>query len=762
PKKILFPALRFVRETAITAERGWKAKHWLLMALRALLIGIVAFAFAAPRVHSEMLGSFLSIGILGCLAVLATMVGVVAYASKKPATVFVVSLLVAVALWLVAGGWASYALIRGKPPLMQNASGPIAVALVVDTGPTMEYRSDNQSRMEVAKEMGEWLIDRLPPESEIAIVTTDQGLRLSTDRVTAQRQLQRVQVEGKAAPLIDRMNAALDLVKNSKLERREIYLLTDLRTPGWQGGSTLRTMEDPNAPPVLIQLIDVGTEKSQNWSLVETKLSQQSISPGGSVDLEGVLVASAETQPQQVTVELWAEKMDPTLPVQRNGKTIVPDSKLVERQVVEIGAGARAPFRFTVRDLTEGTQQLQVRIGNPDPLAIDNTAYASIDVRDHSRTLLVCDDVNLSLQVMAIVDPQFQVEQAKSSKCERVDAFRVDTVDFDRYSCVIFLDPPALPEAIVERLDHFVRGGGGLLMLLGPRLSDANRIQSSPISKLFPGKVEEIRSIDPGLRPTTFVPKLLTHPIFHPLEKLAEEAPWALYPIRRYWRFSELHEQASVLVQYTQSNDPAILDEARGQGKILTWTTPIPEPSRPEGRDAWNQLWNATDDPWPNFGLLFGSIRYLSGWGKQQLNYRVGQTAQLELDSQLGNEAYELFGPRDEISRLVASGGVLTFPYTKSSGAYRLRSLGEQKNEVLGFAVNISEGDLQLDRVSSDQLEILLGKGRYRIAKKKDEVETSIGQARFGSELYPFLVLIAALLLIAEQAMSSRFYTIRF
>jgi hypothetical protein len=47
------------------------------------------------------------------------------------------------------------------------------------------------------------------------------------------------------------------------------------------------------------------------------------------------------------------------------------------------------------------------------------------------------------------------------------------------------------------------------------------------------------------------------------------------------------------------------------------------------------------------------------------------------------------------------------------------------------------------------------------VARKQEEVESSVGQARFGRELYPLLMLFVAGIFLAEQVMSNRFYRIQ-
>ncbi len=68
PKRVNFPALRFVRETTVKSQRGWSIRRWLLLILRMMLVMLLALAFASPRVHSAMLATYLSVGLVAALA----------------------------------------------------------------------------------------------------------------------------------------------------------------------------------------------------------------------------------------------------------------------------------------------------------------------------------------------------------------------------------------------------------------------------------------------------------------------------------------------------------------------------------------------------------------------------------------------------------------------------------------------------------------------------------------------------------------------
>ena len=52
----------------------------------------------------------------------------------------------------------------------------------------------------------------------------------------------------------------------------------------------------------------------------------------------------------------------------------------------------------------------------------------------------------------------------------------------------------------------------------------------------------------------------------------------------------------------------------------------------------------------------------------------------------------------------------------------------------------------------------MLGKDRYQLARDKDEIDRAVGNDRIGSEFYPLLVTLVALVLGLEHVLSNRFY----
>lgn len=774
PKPIVFPAIRFVRQTAVNAQRGWSIKRWLLLSLRVLLVLILALALASPRVQSNMFATYLMIGVIGILAILATAIALTAYGAKRPIAIVLSSALIAAALWGIGGTWSFWAFANGRNPPIPSSSGPICAAVVIDNSPTMGYKYNNVTRLEAAKEMAMWLMDRLPIGSQIAIVNDEGNVRLNQDRVSANRLLDKTIVEGKSANLIQRIGASIDALRKSELERREIYVLTDLSAPAWrdaeQSDIAQKLAQDENGKGlqgenVLLQLIDVSVpvKEIKNWSITNFQLSQQAATPGAQVAFSGELQSALGSGKEQMQVELRAEESSVN-PLVRDTKLAIPKSTTVDQQMLEVADGGSMPFRFTLKNLSEGTNHFEVRIVRPDPLEIDNIVYCTVEARTQGQTLVIADDETEGRQACLAIDsgseePPLDNANNQADRPSRpllyklINTSQALSTDISRYSSIVLYEPNNLTADACDRIATWVAGGGGLLIVLGPSFENAEALMESPVARLLPGKAKRITRAPRNDRSISLVPTITNHPLWSIFEDVSvEDIPWIRYTVFRHWDFEDLAPNVSVLMKFTQSGLPAVMEQPYEQGKILTFALPYP------GSQQRDRIWSQLYEDFPGFALFRGSVRYLSAWDKQKLNYLVEETVALENGGGQFPQMYMLYNPIQEDTRVEANQESLVYSFTRYAGQYRLRGSRPQGPVVRGFSVNVNRQDTSLERIPSEILQKALGKETFRIAKEKSEVQSSLGEGRYGRDLSPFLWIVFMAMVMAEQAMSSRFY----
>jgi hypothetical protein len=796
PKPIAFPAIRFVRQTAVTAQRGWSIKRWLLLALRIFLVLILAIALASPRVPSGQYANYLAGGLFGVFAALATAIAFTAWGGRKAPWMIGVPAVLALALWAFSGVFVVSAIRNSDSIPIGNSDGPVCAAIIVDTSPTMAYKYHNATRLEKAKEMASWLIDRLPVPSQIAILGNDTGARLNPDRLSTERQLERVSVDGKATDLVDRIRTAIDLVRKSELERREIYVLTDLRDGAWRNSvnselPALLESKDSDGNPrskILLQLIDVSApdEELKNWTLTNAKLSQESSVPGGRVTISAEVRGTRGIQDDQLMCELVVEPIDRRLPMVRDGKVIVPEGKVLNRQLVQVPDGGSVPVQMTIQDLAEGTNHAILRLSRPDPLELDNILYITIEARTQGAAAVFSDDQRDGQLVSLLLDPSLSsppdaTEQTNSGSNQAsgeanrnkkedsesrvvapgpsVDPYaRLGAFDLGRVSTTVLYNPRSISTDDAERLLEWVRGGGGLLVVLGPSLQDPQNKADNGLSLLIPGEVKRQTRRAMDDRSIFLNPILDNHPIWSIFERPIREIPWVNYPVFRHWDLENLPPTASEIAKLTGSEKPGMVERIEGQGRILVMTFPYPEPEATAQSEPWSEMFTTSADAWPGFAMFVGTARYLATHNKHPVNYTIDSVALLDNNASQYPKVYELFNPQGEVVRVEAAEELVSFPFTRQPGQYRLRGLRPRGPVVRGFSVNIDRSEISLERVTESTLTEALGPSNYGVAKDKDDVQTSIGEGRYGRDLAPFLLVVIAMMLMAEQTMASRFY----
>jgi hypothetical protein len=778
PKQQTFPALRFIRERKLANQRRLQLRHWLLLALRCGIVGLFAVALARPSVASGVLSSWLAAVLLAVLCVVAAIVAVVALVRGTSRLLSGGFAGLAAAL-LLATLFLAVRAAGGKSPIIGDQESPVAAAIVIDTSPRMQYRHENKTRLEAAQELAQWLIRQLPAGSELAVIDSHAGSgAFAADRSAAEKAIERLRTAGTPRPLPESIEAAIQLTKQKSQMRKEVYVLSDTTVGAWKadGSGKLKGMLAAH-PQIVTYIIDVGVEKPRNFSLGELTLSGDVLPTGTELTIDTQVSASGIGGER--TVELWVEQFDPTLPIIRDGKPVLPKPVLRESRIFTVQPGNREQVHFslsgTITDppsplltsavadaarneaarlgLQAGVHQGYVRLLGQDALPLDDIRYFAFEIQPAWPVLLVAPSgVSTRYLSEALAPLELREAGRASFRCNVIDQTRLATQDIGDYTAIALLDPEPLTADVWRKLADYCDGGGGLAIFLGNHAEPPASFQDPAAVKVLGGKLTRIARTGGDI---FLAPRSYDHPILAGLRQYASSVPWDLFPVFYHWNLDEIAATARVVVPFGDGK-PAIVENRLGRGNVLVMTTPISDAARPTDHPVWNELATG-EDAWPCFALVYEMMRKLVKSGQTRLNLLAGETAVLPNDPTEYPDRYQLFTPLDQPQDVLASGGRVTIRFTEQPGAYRLRG---QKNGPLvrGFAVNLAGDTSDLTRLPRERLDEILGRGRYKLARSKDEIDRAVGTDRIGSEFYPLLVTLLACLLGMEHVLANRFY----
>src|SRR4029450_11745678 len=131
---------------------------------------------------------------------------------------------------------------------------------------------------------------------------------LAVDRAAAAKAIERLRTAGTPRPLVEIVEAAIQLLKQKSQVRKEVYVISDLTTTAWKsdGAADLHKLLTAN-PGVLLYVIDVGVEKPRNFALAEPTLSGGVLRMGGDLSID--VQVSASGVGGERTLELWVEQI---------------------------------------------------------------------------------------------------------------------------------------------------------------------------------------------------------------------------------------------------------------------------------------------------------------------------------------------------------------------------------------------------------------------------------------------------------------------
>jgi len=685
PRHIEFPALRFIKQRETANRRQMRFRHWLLLALRCAVLLFLALALARPSI--------------------------------------------------VGSG------------VLRDQESPVAAALVFDTNPRMQYRQQNQSRLEVAQETALWLMPRLPAESHVAVVDSRTASAVfSVDVGAARQRIERLSADSMSLPLALSIEAALELVRESDKLRKEIYIFTDLASTAWSSEATRElTKRLAETVEVGIYVIDVGVKDPQNYGVVQLQLSGDVVS-------------------QTSSLRIGADVMHLGVPGERELELYLVDRQSLQpavrgRQSLTFAPGELQHADFLLRGLSPGVHQGHVKLVGQDALECDDQRWFTVEVRPPWKVLIVAPkdsvrkpaDYALFLS-QALAPHALRVKGEAAFECEVVSSDALTDAKLEQFGAVCLVDPRPLEPGVWQRLHSYVSAGGGLGIFLGRNAAPVEALNEPLAQELLPGPLVRQWNAPDGV---FLAPQNDQHPVLAYFRGNADSIPWEVMPVFRHWQIVQLADGAAIVASYS-NGQPAIVERPIGRGRVVTLTTPVSDPNR---ADAWNQL-PTGEGAWPFQKLVQGMVQYLVGSAQQRLNYLTQDTAIIRLSPAEEFQIYSLDTPRGDQLRtpIDEKQNALVITSTESPGNYRLRAGGGQAQATLGFSVNLPGTVSQLARVTNDELQTVFGDTPFRLAANREEIDRSVSAGRVGQELFPYLIVLVVLFLAGEQVLSNRFY----
>jgi hypothetical protein len=703
PKRLPFPAFRFLVQKHRTNQTRLRLRHLLLLLLRMAIVAALCLALARPSLTGGVLA-----------------------------------------------------------PLSPDR--PVSAVLLIDTSYSMEYTPGSKTRLEDARRRAGELLDELPDGSQVAVLDSAEvggqplaiaqardriaGLKLRHDNAPLTRQIERAYA---LFPELDRLQ------ENGAEAPHVLYVISD-RTRGCWDEAAAAGLKQP--PGVTTLFVDVGVDDPSDLAIVEVKPEPATVRPGGTVRINVALRATGQDYDAELTCSLDGQPGQKKSRKVEAGRTEVitfeyragqgsagesPDLPTEGLHQVAVQLGNSDALTFD----NAGFATFRVLGVRPLLVIADDTEAA----RDWSDA--VADDFRATVKPAKELTP----ERLDFDDYPAICLFNVahpqgwlwaklkDYVN-DGHGLAVILggqkggtDPAAYNddktagEVMPVRLDA-VRSAAGEERYWSEFQDDGQRLGRHPLLAPFltwkrAGNTDFF--VNPEMRPSA----------------------------ARYWNVRP-EGQADVLAHYADKDgSPALIERTIGRGRVLVLTTALDAGSPAEGR--WNNYFGLNSFGFVFSHLM---LRHLAGDTREPtFNYVTGQAVTVPLPAK-PLPTYTLVGPGvlGGDSTLTPQAGQRDLSITQATtpGNFLVLAVPDEKQPVqklAAFSMNPRPDEHILDRVPVEQIEAVLGPGSVLPVDRKANLRERL-QEHGGRplELMPWLLIALLLFLALEGLLANRFY----
>jgi hypothetical protein len=511
---------------------------------------------------------------------------------------------------------------------------------------------------------------------------------------------------------------------NQPAAQKEIRLITDMGLTGWDEFSISSLKQyDPSIP---LKTIRIGRKQQPlNATVKEIRLGGPGIGVNLPLNIDATVINFGDQEVRELLVQLSI------------------DGETKEQKLTSIQPRGETSVTFQTRLAQPGTHVGQLTLKKAG-LAGSPVAYFTLDAQDKLKILVVDGDPQTSL----VQSETFFLTRALNPAGDQNSSLYLPTViipdglsaaPLDSYQVVILCNVSALPDAVVAKLQNFVRSGGGLLIFSGDRLQMDNYnlklVQSS--LPLLPAQIRE-KKLGPEAAGDRVAKLDLTHPA---LQGISDALLQESLKSARFWGYSLASASGKSALITLDNGAPLLLEQKVGNGRVLFMATSA-------DRD-WNDLPVKT----AFLPLIQSLTNYLAGGKRGSLDsgIPVGSPKEILLPPSAVGKTLSITKPGKEVMEvpLVAEKerAAATIEQNDRAGIYRLNlpAAGDQGiSPPRAYAVNPPFLESRLAEISERELQDKLKPIRVEVVPV-DALQQ--GGKRMDLALPLLVVLIVTLLL---------------
>ncbi len=510
---------------------------------------------------------------------------------------------------------------------------------------------------------------------------------------------------------------AAELIGEAKNFNKEIYVLTDFQKGRLANEDEIIDLKEQLGEQVRLYTFNYSGKEVFNFGIDDLKLNTQIFEKDKPVKFEATLKNYSERTKDNLVVSLFI-----------NGERLAQQSINLnsgESKIANLEASAR---NFGYNDAIIEIEE--------DDIIQDNKRYTSFFISEKIPVLILADDVNDTKLIEAALKSvsekgYFDITIKKTEQ--------ISGVSLNNFQVIILLSDNFGNESV--KLNQFLSSGKGIVIF--PPSENGSSGFNSSLNSIGITSAGSFVKLEAG-QSIHFSETDFNHPLFENIfmdeKKKQIESP----EIFSYFKINPGGKGKSIIKLQDESS--FLSEYSIGDGKVLLFSS--------------SPVFSWSDFPIKGIfaPLVTKSVMYLSAYNKNEVNYFAGETINVNVAERtlpqikiVRPDKSEDFINIDENQ----TSDFISYAATSLAGNYKFLS-GEKllasANVNTDPAESVTEYLTESD--FDDYLEKINFGGKHIVIDKSENPVQMILQARFGSELWRYFVLIAILLALVEMTIA--------
>ena len=650
------------------------------------------------------------------------------------------------------------ALALARPALKRSGlavfGGSETAFILLDNSGSMAATDGVETRFEKARKAAEQVLDSLPGGSSVAVWLVSDVVRdvmpvPTHDLATARKFIRDAKRSDQGTDIPGAVRQVIDAAQRLDAAHKQVYLITDAQASGWKGAGATRALLEPVRKEILMRVILVGENEERNLAVTGIRLGSALATVNQPLRFEATVSNFGVETAENVAVGL---SIDDEPPSDEQTLDTVPGGG--EARSISLFATFREPGFHTVT----------VRIPT-DRCTFDDARTFAVNVIAEVNVLLVDGQPGIEARESevfylrnALTPVPLEMREQFFIKTKTVESAELENVAFKDFDAVVLANVVDLSSPALHALEDYVRGGGGLLVFPGERISTAfyNDRMHAELG-LLPAAFAEPRGeiATPDKQQTFF--HLQSGNYAHRITEPWRDAKAGTLATAQFYRaFTLLPPKASdvpgkaaagVPVVNFASGAPAILEKTFGIGRVVQFASTA------------SARW--TDFPVrPVFlPLIHRTLGHILSRQEERLNARAGTAFSYALKPDLANRQYTVMLPGGATIPGAAAAGdgaqYIRLAETAMAGAY-VANFPDDPDKPLRFAVYPDPAESDLRPVTPAELETLKSVAQVTKWLPGVDLKKSLQTERSGKELWLWIALLALSLAVGELVLGNR------